>query len=279
MHPKVTVIIPNYNNRRFIAESVESVLQQSYKNVELIVVDDGSTDSSLLELDKYLPRIKIIRQLNSGVAAARNAGILSSTGEFIAFLDSDDVWLPEKLKKQMKILLESSLDLVYCGGKELKNDTVTGITFLPEYEGNLYDYYKKFPTKAIILLGGSTVVFKKSLLTKVGIFNTAVPAPTEDLDFFRRMSKTGIRVGYSSEQLILYRTHESNASRRSLSSYYEGNKFSLMEMFVQDSSIGFIERRNIWCRFQILFVKSFIKEKNFRRALLCLLRIIKPVLL
>ncbi|HEY0656892.1 MAG TPA: glycosyltransferase family A protein, partial [Pyrinomonadaceae bacterium] len=100
--PKVSVIIPNYNYAKYIAETIDSVLAQTYPNLEVIVVDDGSKDDSLKILRSYGDKITVIEQKNQGVARARNIGTAYSNGEYIAFLDADDVWLPEKLARQME---------------------------------------------------------------------------------------------------------------------------------------------------------------------------------
>ena len=101
MKPLVSAIIPNYNYSRYIGEAVESALNQTYKNIEVIVVDDGSCDDSLKVLSAYVDRIKVVSQKNAGVAMARNNGVEVSTGEYVAFLDADDVWLPDKVEKQV----------------------------------------------------------------------------------------------------------------------------------------------------------------------------------
>ena len=101
MNNLVSVIIPNYNGSEYIRECLESVFEQDYNNLEVIVVDDGSKDSSLEVLSGFSERIKVISQPNLGSSAARNAGILASSGDLIAFLDSDDYWLPTKISKQV----------------------------------------------------------------------------------------------------------------------------------------------------------------------------------
>ena len=99
----VSVIIPNYNYEKFIAETIESVLSQTYKNVEIIVVDDGSKDKSLEVLEKFGDKIRVIQQKNAGVSAARNHGVSFSKGEFIAFLDADDAYRPEFLETVLNL--------------------------------------------------------------------------------------------------------------------------------------------------------------------------------
>src|SRR5690349_3602213 len=102
--PKVSVIIPTYNRAQFIARAVDSVLEQTYKDFEIIVIDDGSSDNTQEILKAYEGKIRYVYQQNKGISAARNRGIQEAKGEYIAFLDSDDVWKPEKLSVQVAIL-------------------------------------------------------------------------------------------------------------------------------------------------------------------------------
>jgi hypothetical protein len=99
--PKVSVIIPTYNRSQSVREAIESVLAQTYRDHEVIVVDDGSADDTPAVLGSFGDRIKAIRQANAGVSAARNAGIRAARGDWLAFLDSDDLWVPGKLERQM----------------------------------------------------------------------------------------------------------------------------------------------------------------------------------
>ncbi len=116
--PLVSVVIPTYNRAPFLLQAIESVLGQTYQNVEVIVVDDGSTDGTSAALHPYLDRITYIQQDNRGASVARNVGIAASNGEFIAFLDSDDLWLPDKLSAQLS-LLHSHPEIALVGGHAL----------------------------------------------------------------------------------------------------------------------------------------------------------------
>ncbi|MFS8117396.1 MAG: glycosyltransferase family 2 protein, partial [Microcoleus sp.] len=114
--PQVSVIIPAYNGDRYIVQAVESVFAQTYTNWEIIVVDDGSTDETHQVLQPYLDKIRYIYQENRGVAAARNRGIQEAKGEFIAFLDQDDFFLPDKLAAQIALFRQQpSLGIVNSG--------------------------------------------------------------------------------------------------------------------------------------------------------------------
>jgi len=112
--PTVSVVIPAYNAERYIGETLQSVLAQTYRDFEVVVVDDGSTDGTREIVRRYGERVRLIEQPNSGPSAARNRGIREARGEFIAFVDSDDLWLPEKLTLQMPLFADDEVGLVYC---------------------------------------------------------------------------------------------------------------------------------------------------------------------
>src|SRR5215216_1193601 len=114
--PTVSVIIPAYNAAKFIGEALNSVYSQTFNAYEVIVINDGSLDTDDLEreLKRYPGGLRYIRQENRGAAAARNTGLRAAAGEFIAFLDADDTWLPNFLEKQIEFLKSSNADLVYA---------------------------------------------------------------------------------------------------------------------------------------------------------------------
>lgn len=127
----VSIIIPTYNRGHLILKSVNSILNQNYKNIELIVVDDGSTDDTKKKLEKIVDkRFKYVYQKNAGACSARNYGIKISNGDFIAFQDSDDIWHLDKLEKQMKIFQEYDTDVVICkllcGNKKIPKQLKAG---------------------------------------------------------------------------------------------------------------------------------------------------------
>ncbi|HEX3110532.1 MAG TPA: glycosyltransferase family A protein, partial [Thermoanaerobaculia bacterium] len=110
----VSVVIPSYNYARYLGEAIDSALGQTLPPLEVIVVDDGSTDDTPAVLAAYGDRIRVLRQKNAGVAVARNSGIAAARGECVAFLDADDVWLPRKLELQIPLFTDS-VGLVHCG--------------------------------------------------------------------------------------------------------------------------------------------------------------------
>lgn len=174
----VTVVMPAYNVEHFVTTSVRSVLEQSYPALEFIVVDDGSTDSTAARLGEVADaRLRVIHQANGGSSAARNAGIARGTGEFIAFIDGDDVWLPEKLGKHVAALREHpGVDLTFAWSRivdERGNDT--GRTSVPVSGTVSFERLM-----AMNVVGnGSAVVLRREALDRAGYFDEELFAAVE----------------------------------------------------------------------------------------------------
>lgn len=278
MKSLVSVVIPNHNGALFLLEAISSVIEQDYLNTEIIVVDDGSTDNSLELLEVYKGKIEVICAENFGAASARNLGIMAANGDYIAFLDSDDVWERNKLGLQIELMEKTQLDLVYCDGKEFGGKGGNGVLHKAVYSGDCYQYFKRFPARAIIELGCSSSVIRRSLLYKSGIFDTGFSGPAEDWDFFRRYCKFA-KVGFCDQVLIHYRKHASNVSARSLEEYYFGNRRAILKMFAEDSEIHAAERRYIWANFHYISAKSFLKVGKVTHFLRSIARMCLPVTL
>jgi glycosyltransferase involved in cell wall biosynthesis len=257
-NPLVSVIMPNFNNEKYLAQAIDSVLQQTSTNFELLVVDDGSTDRSLEILESYGDSIQYFSTENRGAAAARNLGILNSKGSLIAFLDSDDLWLLGKLSKQVAKLLDEDLDLVYCHVQEIDARNNPGITKYAQFKGNCFKDFIENPSVAVIVAGMSTAIIRRELLALSGLFDTSVPAPTEDWDFLRRYCKQA-RVGYCEEVLTQYRIHATNISASSFRRYFSGNLFSLHKMFLEER-IGIFKRLQLISKLYFGFTKHYIKN-------------------
>jgi glycosyltransferase involved in cell wall biosynthesis len=207
--PKISVIIPAYNAARYICETVDSVLSQTYKNFEVIIIDDGSTDNTQKLLNQYRDKIKYIYQNNKGVAGARNKGIQQAHGKYLAFLDNDDVWLPDKLTKQITISEQNPqvgfiftdgeffdekglVSLSFCSSRGKQNngtslkDKIANTSF---NDGSFFqgDFYKD------LLMGdlpgglASTMFVSKMVLNKVGYFDETLDAG-EDYDLAVRIA-------------------------------------------------------------------------------------------
>lgn len=180
---EISVIIPTYNREWIIKESIDSVFSQTFDAYELIVVDDGSDDNTAEILDSYGNKLRIIRQANQGVSAARNRGIIASSGEFIALLDSDDLWLPEKLDRQMSFF-RNNPDAVICQTQEIwirNGKRVNPCKHHKKLSGMIFE-----PSLNLCLVSPSAVMFKRELMDMVGFFDESFPA-CEDYDLWLRV--------------------------------------------------------------------------------------------
>jgi glycosyltransferase involved in cell wall biosynthesis len=210
--PKVSIIIPAYNRLPMLKEAVDSVLNQDFEDFELIVVDDGSTDETEAEIKRYGGRVKLLQHpQNKGVSAARNTGILHAKGKYIAFLDSDDLWVKGKLKIQASFLDENpQYPLCYTDEIWIRRGTrVNPKLKHAKYSGWIFE--KCLP---LCTISPSSAVMRKALFTRVGLFDEALPV-CEDYDFWLRVS---IRypIFFIDRKLIIKRGgHPDQLSRRS----------------------------------------------------------------
>ncbi len=200
--PLVSVIIPIYNGAHHLHAALESVFAQTYRPFEVLVVDDGSVDDSSVIAQSF-PDVRYIHQTNQGVAAARNRGIQAARGEFLAFLDQDDLWVPEKLKLQIDYLLNHP-DLGY---------TLTQQEYFLDPGATLPAWVRKELVSTVHagwVLG--TFVVRRTAFEKVGDFATGYVAAS-DSDWFFRAKAAGIQMAVIPELLLRKRIHASNESR------------------------------------------------------------------
>jgi glycosyltransferase involved in cell wall biosynthesis len=186
----VSIIIPTLNRAHLVTRAINSVLAQTYQYFEIIIVDDGSTDETEVVIRRFNDnRIKYIKhQQTKGPGAARNSGIDASSGDYIAFLDSDDEWLPTKLEKQIDLFKKSSFNtaLIYCGVKHI--DQISGRIkekWKPKYRG--YTFNKNL-SKNFVVSGGSSVVVMRKIFEKSGKFDESLMS-CEDWDLWVRIAK------------------------------------------------------------------------------------------
>jgi len=200
----ISVVIPAHNAAHFIKETLDSALAQTYPAVEVIVVDDDSTDETAEIVQAYGKQIKLLRQQKQGAAAARNLGIRQAQGEYIAFLDADDLWLPEKLERQVDCIINKKVAWVTC--KATFFDHRSGRT-LPAYSVQLFegDVLEKLFLENFIL--SPTPIVKKSIFSEVGYFNEAPEARIgEDWDMWLRIAARH-PLGVVRQNLALKREH------------------------------------------------------------------------
>ena len=217
--PLVSVVIPTYNRAPIVCDALESVRRQTYRPIEVIVVDDGSTDGTEALTrdwqakhateDGFISRY--VSQKNQGGNVARNRGIAQCTGDYVAFLDSDDCWLPEKLAKQMRVLLTNDDDMgaVYCGlcHVELATGEVLETPRRSFPTGRLLDQLLvrdvTAPTSAYLI--------RRGVFRHVGIFDTELQA-RQDWDMWIRIASK-YRIGAVPEALVEYREHSGERTR------------------------------------------------------------------
>lgn len=206
--PLVSVVIPNYNYAPYLRETIDSVLSQSYAPIEVVVVDDGSTDNSLEVLRAYGRSIKVIQQRNQGVSAARNLGVQESSGEYVAFLDADDVWLPTKVEKQVaRFQSDADLGLVHVGLQEVSLQGDVLRTRLEGLEGWV-SHELLLLSRAVVLGAGSGAMIPREVFREVGGCDSRL-STSADWDLCYRISRR-YRVGFVPEVLFKYRMHSSN---------------------------------------------------------------------
>ena len=180
----VSVIIPTYNRGWILKETIDSVLAQDFTNFELIVVNDGSTDNTQNILNSYKEDIIVLQQNNKGVSAARNMGIASASGRLIAFLDSDDLWLPKKLSIQVDFF-NANPDALICQTEEIWVRNGIRVNHGKRHKklsGNIFE-----SSLSLCLVSPSAVMMKRSLFENAGMFDETLPA-CEDYDLWLRVS-------------------------------------------------------------------------------------------
>jgi glycosyltransferase involved in cell wall biosynthesis len=208
--PLVSVVIPNYNYARFLPQAIDSALSQTYSNVEVIVVDDGSSDGSLDVVHSYEGRVRCFGQRNKGVAEARNLGIRESRGDLVAFLDADDVWVPNKLAEQVPLFEDPGVGMVYCGVQYIDEDGNSLGISTGGLSGKILRELALLRTPGLAT-GGSSPVVRRECLDRVGLFDVAL-STSADWDFLRRIA-CHYQILMVREPLVLYRQHASAMHR------------------------------------------------------------------
>lgn len=197
----VSVILPVFNGEKYLAEAIESVLSQRYAPVEIIVVDDGSSDGSAKIAAQYKDHVRYFYQSHAGPAAARNLGIRQSSGQVIAFIDSDDIWPPDKLRKQIQ-----------CLEMFPEADVIQGVVrriFLSEMKKSFSDESSLDLMFLYSNLG--SMIMRRAVFERIGFFNESLPFH-EDTDFWIRIRESQLLVAVQKTIALIYRIHGRNMS-------------------------------------------------------------------
>lgn len=228
----ISIILPVYNGQQYLAKTIESVLAQFYRNFELLIINDGSSDQSKAVVEFYLKdsRLRYVEQKNAGVANARNTGIKLAKGEFISLIDQDDIWLPHKLEHQVNYLTQHPAcalvhsQIQFINGKDEVLVTPNWAWVSETYDDSLN---KLFQHNCIATF---TVLIRKSALDNVGIFRE-VFAPSDDWDLWLRIA-CKYELGYVSENCGYYRIHDNNESKNQ--SRMQLAEVNVVENFIQE---------------------------------------------
>ncbi|MFC3121996.1 glycosyltransferase family 2 protein [Agaribacter flavus] len=235
--PLISIVMPVYNRAQFLSEAFASIQAQSYENWELIIVDDGSTDNSLSTINKLSQNIgkqvvKIIQQQNKGPAGARNTGIAEASGDYLAFFDSDDLWLEHHLKNSIAFLQRHThISWVYAACKRVNyfsNDTILQSTFYsnssPPIPNKLFSIAEKKKSKEFILDSNKAVLLQLREGIDSGFQNSVIRAEVfnslsipefrvgEDRLFIVMALKQEFRFGFIDDIHVIYRVHDRNIS-------------------------------------------------------------------
>ncbi|MEW6608546.1 MAG: glycosyltransferase [bacterium] len=206
----ISIIIPTYNAENFLPQAINSVVEQTYQDIEIIVVDDGSTDNTKRIIEPFMDKIYYIYKDNGGPASARNVGIKSSKGEYIAFLDADDIWLPQKLELQINLFQQcQEIDWIHTNLVLIdESGNVIGIRKLTEIlSGSIFKIL--FMENWVLT---SSVMMKRECLKIIGNFDETLSV-NQDYDLWLRLSHY-YKCGYLEQPLVKYRIHHAQNTKK-----------------------------------------------------------------
>ena len=246
--PLFSVVIPLYNKQNHILDTVQTVLNQTFTSFEIIIIDDGSTDDSLAKVQSIKhPSIQVFHQTNKGVAAARNYGMKRAEGNYIAFLDADDVWMPNHLEELQRLINNHPNCGLYCTNYHFDygNDFIVNTQFPelpsdPNWEGIVPHFFKASLTHRIAWT--SAVAIKKEVTDSVGYFDESITlGPGEDTDYWSRIALK-FPVAFTKKVSAIYKL---SASNRITNIHPEHKSYMRFEHFLEaEKKNKFLKRFN-----------------------------------
>lgn len=241
---KVSVIVPTYNRAHCIADALDSIIKQTFKCFEIIIIDDGSTDNTKDVIVRYFKDLpfnsKYFFQKNAGPAAARNLGINKSTGDYIAFLDSDDIWIDTKIAEQIDFLnSHPNIALIFSDMKQTIGGKEHCESFLRYYDcyNVIFEKNKYLALSKKPFIFTPTVMIRKNIISTVGLFNNDYRVG-EDWEYWLRITKK-FEIGFIDKPLVVRRLHDSNTPQHS---YYHG-VVDLLKCFVSSNDYSKDQKR------------------------------------
>jgi glycosyltransferase involved in cell wall biosynthesis len=263
--PLVSIILPTYNgiSRGFLAAAVQSVLAQTYRKFELIIVDDGSTDNIAAGCREHLKdgRVRIVHRENGGLSAARMTGVQNATGEFIAFLDDDDRWTPEKLAKQLEFFAQcpdAKAGMVFTGVRLID---AAGHLIGARVKSASGDMYRRLVLEGNLITAPSAVMLRHSVIKEVGNFDPAMKS-LEDLDLWLRVARR-YHIYSMSELLTDYRLHGNTITAKSFAREEAFEQKLYEKVLAADPQF---DRRTIFRNMTRRFALRHLSLGNYRQA-------------
>jgi glycosyltransferase involved in cell wall biosynthesis len=257
------VVIPAYNCGQYIAQSVGSVFAQSFADYEVIVVNDGSPDSDLLEaqLQPFGHRINYLKQRTSGPSAARNAGVRAAQGKYVAFLDADDYWRPEHLSKLLDLFQrEHGIELAYCDCVLARREKAFTRYFRVQPQGKIVNFDSLLLESCSIPT--STVLVSRDAVVKAGLFDESLRR-CEDFDLWLRLAFDGRRMNYHPNAEVVHRVNESGLSANALA--MKTDRIRVYEKTLANFTISEGQARTI--RGIIAGIRAEVKVAEMKSAL------------
>jgi Glycosyltransferases, probably involved in cell wall biogenesis len=243
-----SIIIPLYNKERYIKDALLSVLNQTYQEFEIIVVDDGSTDNSIQRvLEIKDERIRLCKKANGGVSGARNYGIKCANYDFIALLDADDVWLSEYLMDMVSLIKEFPNAYLYSSNFEKRQNGKIRQATNNLNRGYIDNYFKSLKYGTIIW--SSAVIIRKNVFDNVGFFNERI-SRGEDIDMWTRIAAK-YQIAYSNNLNVKYLVHPENSSANFVS-----HPFSIFAFYIQlDDCVNY---------YHFAYLRKLLYKRTFR---------------
>lgn len=272
--PLISVVIPAYNAAAYLPATLDSVLLQNFSNYEIIVVNDGSPDTPELEkaLQPYFGKLRYIKQENRGPSSARNTGIRAARGKYVAFLDSDDIWLPKHLANQMAMLESNpSLGLVYANGVQIRDERPIGVSFDRTPQSLPVNFDSLLREQSTV--NTSSAVVSRDALVKAGMFDEQFRR-CEDYDLWLRLAAAGVRMTFTREIQIAHRPANGLAAsgdlmKQALIAVYQ-KTLATQKLTEVQTAVARAKIANISQAIEFERAKQFLLEGKFGEAVDCI---------